>query len=87
MLVWAAFGSLRHVFKGDVTITLKRTMFDQYVLPPLTYGAKTLSVTQKITVKQKVVQRRKKRLMIGVMLNHRICNEDLRRKNKIKRYY
>lgn len=42
-LTWVAFGNLRHMFKSDIAICLKRKVFNQCVLLVLTYGAKTLT--------------------------------------------
>ena len=46
-LAWAAFGRLRGVFKGDISISLKSKVFDQCVLSVLTYGAETLTLTKR----------------------------------------
>lgn len=45
-LTWAAYGRLKHVFTSNIPVCLKRKVFDQCVLPVLTYGAKTLTLTK-----------------------------------------
>lgn len=47
-LAWAAFGKLKKdVFSADVAVCLKRKVYDQCVLPVVTYGAETLTLTKK----------------------------------------
>lgn len=82
-LTWAAFGRLRHVFKSDIPMCLKRKVFDQCVLPVLTYGSETLTLTQKTVNKIRITQRAMERSMLGVTLRDKIRNEELRRKTKI----
>lgn len=45
-LGWAAYGKLRDIFGADIPISLKRKTFNQCVLPVLTYGAETLTLTK-----------------------------------------
>lgn len=45
-LEWTAYGKLREIFKSKLPICLKRKMFDQCILPVLTYGAETLTLTK-----------------------------------------
>lgn len=82
-LTWAAFGNLRHVFKADLPICLKRKVFNQCVLPVLTYGAETLTLTKKIVKKIKVAQRAMERSMLGLTLRDHITNIELRRRIKL----
>ena len=44
-LSWAAYGGWRTVFKSDMPQCWKRKVFDQCVLPVMTYGAETLTLT------------------------------------------
>lgn len=82
-LAWAAFGKLRDVFKSDIPVYLKRKVFDQCVLPVMTYGSETLTITTATAKKLKVTQRKMERSMLGVTLKDRIRNEDLRRRTGI----
>ncbi|CAG9839982.1 unnamed protein product [Diabrotica balteata] len=45
-LGWAAFRKMRDIFKTNIPIHLKRKAFNQCVLPVLTYGAETLTLTK-----------------------------------------
>src|SRR6202012_467856 len=56
-LGWAAFGKLRLIFKSKMNNSLKRKVFDSCVLPVLTYGAETLTLTKASENKLRVTQR------------------------------
>ncbi|CAG9837260.1 unnamed protein product [Diabrotica balteata] len=82
-LGWAAFGKLRETFKSELPTCLKRKVFDQCVLPVLTYGAETLTLTKAAATKLRVTQRRMERSMLGITLRDRITNEDIRRRTGV----
>lgn len=82
-LGWAAYGKLRYIFRSDIPICLKRKVFDQCILPVLTYGAETLTLTSTSAKKLRVVQRKMERSMLGVCLRDHIRNEELRRRTGV----
>lgn len=82
-LTWAAFGNLRHIFKTDIPICLKRKVFNQCVLPVLTYGAETLTLTKRTAQKVGVTQRAMERSMLGLSLRDHITNTELRRRTGV----
>ena len=47
-LAWSAFGRMQDVFKSDIPNTIKARVFDQYVLPVLTYGTETWALNKNI---------------------------------------
>ena len=67
-LSWTAYGKLADVFKSDMPQFLKRKVFDQCVLPVMTYGAETLTLTTATANKLMVTQRKMERSMLGVSL-------------------
>lgn len=73
-LGWAAFGKLREVFKSNIPICLKRKVYDQCVLPVITYGAETLTLTKKSAENLRVGQRAMERAMLGITRRDRIPN-------------
>lgn len=83
-LTWAAFGNLRNIFKSDLPNCLKRKVFDQCVLPVLTYGAETLTLTKKSIEKIQVAQRRMERSMLGITLRDRVPNKTIRQKSGVR---
>ena len=82
-LAWAAFGRLRGVFKGDIPISLKRKVFDQCVLPVLTYGAETLTLTKRSVSKIRVTQYAMERSMLGITIGDKIRNTEIRRRTGV----
>lgn len=77
-LTWSAFGKLRNVFKANIPVCLKRKTFNQCVLPVLTYGAETLTLTKNTVNRIQIAQRRMERSMLSLSLRDRISNARLR---------
>ncbi|CAG9834558.1 unnamed protein product, partial [Diabrotica balteata] len=74
-LTWAAFGKLSHILKSSIPMYLKRKVYNQCVLPVKTYGAETLTLTQKSADKLRVTQRAMERAMLNVSLRDHITNQ------------
>ncbi|KAG7307782.1 hypothetical protein JYU34_006375 [Plutella xylostella] len=83
-LGWAAFGNLADVFKSSLPQCLKTKVFNQCVLPTLTYGAETWTLTKTGMHKIKVAQRAMERTMLGISLVDRIPNVEIRRRTKVE---
>ncbi|XP_072943439.1 uncharacterized protein [Epargyreus clarus] len=82
-LGWAAFGKLRDISSSKIPQSLKSKMFEQCVLPVMTYGAETWSFTVSLIRRLKVAQRAMERAMLGIFLRDRIRNEEIRRRTKV----
>ena len=82
-LGWAAFGRLSMIFKSKMNNSLKRKVFDTCVLPVLTYGAETLTLTKASENKLKVAQRAMERSMLGISLRDKYTNQWIRQQTKI----
>ena len=82
-LGWAAFGKLRGIFSSKLPQCLKTKVFNQCVLPVMTYGSETWSLTADLLEKLRVTQRAMERAMLGVSLRDKIRNEDIRRRTKV----
>ncbi|KAI8440552.1 hypothetical protein MSG28_001794 [Choristoneura fumiferana] len=63
--------------------SLKTKVFNQCVLPVMTYGAETWTLTLGLVHKFKVAQRAMERAMLGVSLKDRIRNEVIRQRTKV----
>ena len=51
-LRWQAFGRASAIFKNkDIPIVLKRQVYDQCILPTVTYGSETWNLTKQQTLK------------------------------------
>ena len=46
MAVWAAYAKHRDIFKSNIAICLKRQVYNSCVLPAMTYGADTWTLTK-----------------------------------------
>ncbi|PZC71609.1 hypothetical protein B5X24_HaOG212887 [Helicoverpa armigera] len=82
-LGWAAFGKLRNIFSSDIPQCLKTKVYNQCVLPVLTYGTETWPLTIGLISKLKVAQRAMERAIVGVSLGYRIGNKKIRRQTKV----
>ena len=80
---WKSYWSMKELFKGDLPMTLKRKLVDMCILPVLSYGAQTWSLTELQKTKLKVCQRAMERNILGVKRIDRIQNTTLRSKTGI----
>ena len=72
-LCWQAFGRASSIFKiKDIPIILKRQVYDQCILPVVTYGAETWNLTKNLVLKIRSMQRAHERIMLG---NHHGATE------------
>ena len=63
--------------------SLKRKVFDSCVLPVLTYGAETLTLTKASSSKLRVAQRAMERSMLGITLRDKKTNEWIRQQTRV----
>jgi hypothetical protein len=82
-LGWAAFGNLRRVFSSSIPQSLKIKVFNQCVLPVMTYRAETWTLTAQLVHKFRVAQRAMERAMLAVSLRDRIRNQVIRQRTKV----
>ncbi|CAG9123735.1 unnamed protein product [Plutella xylostella] len=82
-LGWAAFSKLDDVLKSKIPQCLKTKVFNQCVLPTLTYGAETWTLTKETVHRIRVAQRAMERAMLGISLRDRIPNVVIRKRTKV----
>ncbi|CAG9834789.1 unnamed protein product [Diabrotica balteata] len=82
-LTWAAFGRLNSIFKSSIPVFLKRKVFNQDVLPVLTYGAETLTLIKTTIDKIRLTQRAMERSIIGITIRDKVPNIEIRRRTGI----
>ncbi|CAH2243454.1 jg9370 [Pararge aegeria aegeria] len=80
---WAAFGKLCDIFSSKIPQCLKTKVFEQCVLPVMTYGSETWSLTMGLIRRLRVTQRAMERAMLGVSLLDRIRNVEIRRRTRV----
>ena len=64
-------------------MSLKRKVFNQCVLPPVTNGCQTWSLTKASVKKLETSQRAMERKMLNVKLKDRICNTTIRQRTRV----
>jgi hypothetical protein len=80
---WKSYWSMKELMKGNLPLTLKRKLVDMCILPVLTYGAQTWSLTESQKSRLKVCQRAMERSILGVKRTDRVRNTTLRSKTRI----
>ena len=76
---WKRFGQYSTFLRDQrMPMCLKRKIMNTIILPSMTYGAETWSLTNRQREKLAVTQRSMERSMLGVTRRDKIRNEDLR---------
>ncbi|CAH2235763.1 jg7621 [Pararge aegeria aegeria] len=70
-----AFGKLRDIFSSKIPQCLKTKVFEQCVLPVMTYGTEIWPLTMGLIRRLRVTQRAMERAMLGVSLRDQISLE------------
>ena len=84
-LGWQAFGRANSVFQNKkIPIILKRKVYDQCILPTVTYGAETWNLTKKLSLKLRTMQRAHERIMLGLTWKDRKTAKWIREKTKVR---
>ncbi len=60
---WSTLGELSTIMNSNVPLSLKRMVFNHYVLPVLKYGLEALCLTENIERKLRSIQRGMERKM------------------------
>ena len=82
---WKAFWKLKnYLLSRNIQLNLRRRLFDMCILPVMTYGAQTWSLTARQEEKLRVAQRAMERRMLGITRRDRIRNEEIRRRTGVK---
>ena len=80
---WTAFAKHRDIFKGNIRTCLKRQVYNSYVVPAMTYGAVTWTLTTKTQNKLAAVQTKMERSVLNITYRDRKTNICLREKTKV----
>jgi len=82
-LSWAAFNKFRSTFTSKLPLCLKRKLFNQCILPVMTYGCQAWVLTKAQLRRLQVTQRKMERIMLGITLLDKMRNTSIRNKTKI----
>ena len=80
---WRAFSKMNAMFRSNMPISLKRKVFDQCILPVLTYSCEAWRLTAKANQKMKVTQRSMERQMLNLSCCDKKRNAWIRQETKI----
>lgn len=83
ILMKNSFGKLEEVLKSKIPESLKTKVYNQCVLPILTFGAETWPHAEKFIHKFRVSQRAMERTMLGISIVDRIPNVEIRLRIKV----
>lgn len=82
-LGWLAFGKLSYILKSSIPNSLKARLYNQCVLPVMTYGSETWSLTKDNAKKLAKAQRAHERQMLGISLKDCKTNIWIRSQTKV----
>ena len=81
---WRVLGKYREIFLDrNLPMWLKRKVFHQCVLPTMTYGWQTWSLSKALVKKLEICKRVMKRKMVNVKLKRRIKNTINRQRTRV----
>lgn len=75
---WAGFWALKQIFKSEMSTTSKIKILESNIIPILTYGAQTWSLTKQQTEGIKKTQRAMERSILKIKVKDRVRNEKIR---------
>ncbi|GFS23790.1 endonuclease-reverse transcriptase [Elysia marginata] len=82
---WSCLGRNREIFlDNNMPLCLKKQVYDQCILPTMTYGCQTWSLTKIIGNKLKVAQRAMEREILGIKIKDKIPCKIIRQQTHIK---
>ena len=80
---WTAYVKHRDIFKSNFAICLKRKVYNSCVLPAMTYGAETWSLTKQAQKKPAAAQTKMERSMLNITYHDRKTNTWVRAKTGV----
>ena len=80
---WTAYAKHRDIFKSNFAICIKRKVYNSCVLPAMTYGAETWSLTKQAQKKLATAQTKMERSMLNITYHDRKTNIWVRAKTGV----
>ena len=80
---WTAYAKHRDIFKSNFVICLNRKVYNSCVLPAMTYGAETWSITKQAHTKLAAAQTKMERSMLNITYHDRKTNTWVRAKTGV----
>ncbi len=63
---WSAFGKQNLIMNSNLPLSLKREVYNQCILPVLTYESETWRLTKELQIKLRSAQRGMERRLLGI---------------------
>ena len=84
-LGWQAFGGASAIFKNkEIPTCLKRQVYNQCIIPTVTYGSETWNLTKIQTMKLRSMQRAHERIMLNITWRDHKTAEWIREQTKLR---
>ena len=84
-LGWQAFGRASAIFKNkEIPTCLKRQVYNQCIIPTVTYGSETWNLTKIQTMKLRSMQRAHERIMLNITWRDHKTAEWIREQTKLR---
>jgi len=83
-IAWKKYWSLKIIFKGSCSNKQKCQVFNSCVIPALTYGSQTWSLTRKLEEKVRVTQNAFGRSMLKLRRLDKVAIEEINHKLKFR---
>ena len=83
MAGWAAYANHRDIFKSNLAICQKRQAYNSCVLPAMTYGAETWTLTKQAQNKLSAAQTKMERSMLNITYKDRMTNIWVRERTNV----
>ena len=82
---WQAFGRAGEIFRNkNIPLIQKRQIYNQCILPAVTYGAETWNLTKQETLKLRTMQRAHERIMLNINWRDRKTAKWIRSQTKVR---
>ncbi|NNK28772.1 MAG: reverse transcriptase family protein, partial [Flavobacteriaceae bacterium] len=82
-LAWAAFGKYSDIFRSNLPVSLKRKVYNQCIIPTMSYASETWTLTKKMIGRLRTSQRAMERIMLNITRKDRWRNTVIRNKTKV----
>ena len=83
MTGWAAYVEHRDIFKSNLAICLNRLVYNSCVLPAMTYGAETCTLTKQAQIKLAAAQTKMEISMLNITCKDRKTNIWVRERKEV----
>ena len=81
---WQAFGRYSTIMKGNLPICLKRKVYNQCILPAISYGAESWTLTAKMERKLAAAQHNMERSILNITYKDRKTNKWIREQTQVQ---